>query len=149
MKPQSRRLWLAVFATAVVLSTLGEADARVIRRRRTPYCRPQPARPATPPPAPKPVVPKTLTASGSIMSLYAPSKSLMILDDNTKSSVNLVITPQTRFVRDGNDVPPTAFQTYEHVTVSYQDTDRTVKEVRLSPPGSRAQTPSAKAGKKR
>jgi len=148
MKPPYHRLFTALFTTAVILSTLSKADARIIRRRAP--RRPAPARPVTPPPAPKPIVPKTLTASGSIMSLYAPSKSLMILDDNTKASINLVLTPQTKYVRDGKDVPSTAFQTYEHVTVSYQDTDRTVKEVRLSPPGSRASvSPAAKSGKKK
>ena len=146
MKPQYRRLCTAVFAMAVVLSTLSEADARVIRRR-VPYRPPQPARPATPQPAPKPVVPKTLEASGSVMIINAGAKSLMLLDDNTKTTLNLVITPQTKFVRLGKDVPPSAFQYYEHVTVSYQDTDLTLKEVRLSPPGSRAQAPSAKPGK--
>lgn len=84
------------------------------------------------------------------MSLYAPSKSLMILDDDTKATVNLVLTPQTKFIREGKEVPPTAFQAYEHATVSYQDTDRTVKEVRLSPPGSRATASSAaKSAKKK
>lgn len=148
MKPQSHRLLVAIFTMTVALSTLFEADARVIRRRAP--RRPAPARPATPPPAPKPVAPKTLTASGSIMGLYAPSKSLTIFDDDTKATVNLVLTPQTKYVRNGQDVPPTAFQTSEHVAVSYQDTDRTVKEVRLSPPGSRVTAPPAvKSGKKK
>lgn len=108
-------------------------QARVIRRR-VPYRPPQPARPATPPPAPKPVVPKTLTASGSVMGINASAKSLMILDDTTKATVNFVLTPQTKFIWLDKEVKPEEFKNYSHVTVSYQDTDRTVKEVRLSPP---------------
>lgn len=80
------------------------------------------------------VAPKTLVVSGTLYSLYAPARSLTIQDDNTRSTMTLVITPQTQFIRGGQQVQPTAFSTYEHVAVTYQDTDRTVKEVRLTPP---------------
>ncbi len=117
---------------AALFFTLGEADARVVRRR-APY-RP-PARPAAKPaPAPKPVVPKTVEASGLVMGIFPGSKSLMILDDTTHVTASFVLAPESKFFWIDKEVKPEAFKTHSHVTVSYQDTDRTVKEVRLSPP---------------
>lgn len=119
-------------------SSLNHA-ARLRPTRRYRYRRPTPRRPIYRQPQASQqrtnsVAPKTLVVSGTLYSLYAPARSLTIQDDNTRSTMTLVITPQTQFIRGGQQVQPTAFTTYEHVAVTYQDTDRTVKEVRLTPP---------------
>jgi hypothetical protein len=125
---------------ALFVFTSFDASARIWRyhRSRTVYRQPRPA------PPPKPPVPKTLQVSGTLYSLNGPGRSLMIQDDNTKSMLNLVITPQTKFIRDGKTIPPAGLKTYEHVAVSYQDTDSTVKEVRVT---SASGTPAPKSGK--
>lgn len=120
------------------LASLANA-ARLRPTRRYRYRRPIPRRPVYHQPQTtqqrtNSVAPKTLVVSGTLYSLYAPARSLTIQDDNTRSTMTLVITPQTQFIRGGQQVQPTAFTTYEHVAVTYQDTDRTVKEVRLTPP---------------
>ena len=124
-----------------VLFTAFDASARVrkhrIIRRPAPRQAAQPARP---------VAPKTLQLSGVLKGLNAPGKTLWITDDNTKSLLRLVITPQTKFIRDGHPVLATSLKTYEHVTVTYQDNDATVKEVKGTPlPGTPAPATKPKA----
>jgi hypothetical protein len=60
-----------------------------------------------------------LTVCGTLYSLYAPGKSLMIQDDNSRSTLILVITPRTKSTKDGQSVLPTAIKTYEPVSVTY------------------------------
>jgi hypothetical protein len=124
---------------AAILLTGFDASARYGRSR---YRPPPPQQKPQPPP--KPVPPKILSVSGTLYSLNAPGKSLMIQDDNAKSMLNLVVTPQTKFIRGGQTVPPAGIKTYEHVSVTYQDTDSTAKEVRVTPASG---TPAPKTGK--
>lgn len=128
--------------SALIVFTSFDASARVRRyhRPRAIYRQPRPV------PPPKPVAPKILQTSGTLYSLNAPGRSLMIQDDNTRSMLNLVITPQTKFIRGGQQVQPASFRTYEHVAVTYQNTDLTVQEVRSTPASG---TPVTKAGKPR
>ena len=124
------RTTLFVALCAAILFTGFDASARVRRyhRHRISY-RP----PARPPAPPRPAAPKILQVSGTLYSLNGPGRSLMIRDDNTKSQLRLVITPQTKFIRDGQQVQPTSIKAYEHVAVTYQDTDATAKEVKVTP----------------
>ena len=127
---------------AAILLTAFDASAR-FRRYRQPVRRPVPQqKPQTPP---KPVAPKILTVSGTLYSLNAPGKSLMIQDDNTRSTLNLVITPATTFTRVGQPVLASSIKTYEHVTVTYQDTDKMLKSVNVTPkPGATTSPPEKK-----
>ncbi len=138
-----------LLAIALIGFSVFEAQARVIRYRHGPRYRYRAPRPQPPPKPPKPPKPKTLSASGTVMGLNVSAKTLSITDDNTRSTLNLVITPQTTFTRNNKAILPAAIRTYEHVTVSYQDTDSTVKAVKVTPkPGSAtAPAPKPKAGK--
>ncbi len=131
---------LFVALCAAILLTGFDASARVRRyhRHRIAYRPPQPRAP-TPP---KPPAPKTIHVSGTLYSLNGPGRTLTVQDDNTRSQLRLVITPETKFIRDGQPVLATSIKTYEHVTVTYQDTDATVKEVKVTPkPGTTTNTP--------
>ena len=125
---------------ALILFGGFDASARGWRyhRPRTGYRQPRPV------PPPKPPKPKILQMSGTLYSLNAPGRSMTMQDDNTRSTFNLVITPQTKFISGGKQVLPASIKTYEHVAVTYQDTDFTVKEVRVTPASG---TPLPKTGK--
>ena len=101
----------------------------------------------TPVPPPKPPTPKILQMSGTLYSLNAPGRSLMIQDDNTRSTFNLVITPQTKFISGGKQVLPASIKTYEDVAITYQDTDSVVKEVRVTPASGASLPKTGKTGK--
>ena len=81
-----------------------------------------------------------------MLSLSTVGKSLSLKDDNTKTVLRLTITPQTKFTRGGNPVLADSIQTYTHLTVSYQDTDGALKEVKITPLSGAAQ-PVLKSGK--
>ena len=114
--------------------TFSESDAlaRGWHYRRVHYRRPPPQRP--PPAPPKAPTPKTLQSSGTVWSLSTRGKSLSLRDDNTKSVLNLTITPQTSFSGQGKPILAESIRPYTHVTVSYLNTDNTLKEVRITPP---------------
>lgn len=126
------KLLLALTLASVVLSGF-DASARGIRVRRyhprhyrQPYRQPAPPKPQPPP------KPKTLSLSATVLSVWVPGKTLSVRDDNTKSSLSFVIAPTTKFIRAGRAVPPENIKPQEHVTLSYQDTDRTLKEVKVT-----------------
>ena len=126
---------------AAVVFTGLDANARGYRYRYPRRSTRQPNR--TPPPAcPKTnAVPKIVHVSGTLYSLNGPGKSLTLQDDNTRSTLSLVITPETKFTRDAQTVLPAAIKTYEHVSVSYQNTDKTLKDVAVTPkPGTAGST---------
>jgi len=130
---------LAVFL-AVLFSSF-EASARIRRYRRAP------SRAAQTAPR-KPPAKKILHVSGSVRGLSGPSRTLAIVDDNTRSQINFVITPQTKFIRDGKPVDIAAIAIGEHVTVTYQSTDWTATEVKVTPrPEKTAPKPKAKTKK--
>lgn len=135
---------LAMGLCAAVLFTAFDASARAWRRR---YVRRPAPHQRAPQPPPKPVAPKILTVSGTLYSLNAPGKSLMIQDDNTRSTLNLVITPATTFTRVGQPVLASSIKTYEHVTVTYQDTDKMLKSVNVTPKPGTTTSPPAKSRK--
>jgi hypothetical protein len=89
-------------------------------------------------------VPKTLTVSGILYFLNVSTKSLRVQEERTNSMVNLVLTSTTTFAKDGQPVPATAIKVYSHVTVTYQDTDSTVKTVTVTPKIGAIATPPAK-----
>lgn len=111
---------------AVIVFTSFDAPAKVWRyhRSRIVYRQPRP---------PKPPAPRILQVSGTLYSLNGPGQSLVIVDDNTQSALNFIITPQTKFIRGQQQVQPASLKAYEHVAVAYRNTDWTVKEVRLTP----------------
>lgn len=140
---------LPLLGLTIAALAFGESDALARGRHyyhsyRPHYRRPPPPRPPRAPP--KPPAPKTLQSSGTVLSLSTLGKSLSLKDDNTKTVLRLTITPQTKFTRSGNPILADSIQTYAHLTVSYQDTDGALKEVKITPlPG--AAQPGPKNGK--
>lgn len=145
------RNFLPLLGLTIAALAFGESDAlargRHYHRNYRPYSRRPPPPPRPPRAPPKPPAPKTLQSSGTVLSLSTLGKSLSLKDDNTKTTLRLVITPQTKFIREGKTVLPEQIPTYSHVTVSYQNTDGALKEVKVTPlPGAGGQ-PGAKSGK--
>ena len=143
MRKQNLLLLLALTMAAL---TFGESDAlaRGWRYRRIHYRRPPPQR--LPPAPAKAPTPKMLQSSGTVWSLSTRGKSLSLIDDNTKGMLNLTITPQTKFSGQGKPILADSIKPNRHVTVSYLDTDNTLKEVKITPlPG--AAPPKGARGK--
>jgi hypothetical protein len=133
---------LAIGLCVGILVTTIDASARGYRRPAAPK------KPATQKTTPKPPVPKTLTVSGMLYSLSVPGKSLVMQDERTNATVNLVITSETKFAKDGQPVPATDIKAYSHITVTYQDTDSTVKTVTVTPKTGTTANPPPKDRKK-
>jgi len=113
---------------ALASLVLGSSDVFAARHRHS--YRPPPRRAA--PRWPVPPAPKMLNVSAPLTSVDNLNKKLAIWDKQNGRTLFLFFTPQTKFTKDGKSVKATEVKAGDQAAVRYQDTDFTVKEVKVT-----------------